>query len=179
MPYNLGDVHEFSQRQSKKSITKLEEWHRYLRRYEAIAGKLKISGVISEEQFHQYLWAGIEATLRPLRSFSTHLGSDTTSGLRKIEDGNGDDSIELISEVRGTRNGNGSSEQVSIGRSIKDEPYIMNDKGNTTIEGMIKGIEDKLRLSLQLGSHFSTENSWKNSRRTFSFSDRKTYANIS
>ena len=64
MPYNLGDVHEFSRRQSKKSITKLEEWHRYLRRYEAIAGKLKISGVISEEQFHQYLWTGIEATLR-------------------------------------------------------------------------------------------------------------------
>ena len=64
MPYNLGDVHNFSLRQSRKPITNLEDWHRYLRRYEAIAGRLKNNQIISLEQFHQYLWTGIEAKLR-------------------------------------------------------------------------------------------------------------------
>jgi len=64
MPYNLGDVHEFSLRQSKKPITNLADWHWYLWHYEAIAGKLKNQQIISLEQFHQYLWTGIEAKLR-------------------------------------------------------------------------------------------------------------------
>jgi len=63
--FTIGDVHSFAiESSTNRMITKLEDWHRYLRKFEAMAGQLRLKGKISEEQFNMYLWMEIENTLR-------------------------------------------------------------------------------------------------------------------
>ena len=85
--YTISDVHNFAIAASKVPITRLEDWHKYLRRFDTRAGRLKLDGKLSEEQYNMYLWIGLQSALRDNEVLSeikrNHPGYDITKFFTK------------------------------------------------------------------------------------------------